>query len=58
VLVGLPGVLDDGTLEGEGLVDFQGSNVLGHEAAGVGLDNELEVTGLFWGIVSRGTGLC
>jgi hypothetical protein len=45
VLVGLPGVLGKGTLEGQALVDVHGVQVLGHGATGVGLDHELEVAG-------------
>jgi len=46
VLVGLPGVLDNGALERKALVNIQRVNVLGHGAIGVGLDNKLEEAGL------------
>lgn len=45
VLVGLPGVLGEGTLERQALVDVHGVQVLGHGATRVGLDHELEVAG-------------
>lgn len=45
VLVGLPGVLDNRSLERQALVDIHGVQVLGHGAAGVSLDDELEVAG-------------
>lgn len=47
MLVGLPGVLDDRTLHRQSLVNVEGVDVLGHGAIGVGLDNELEVSGNF-----------
>lgn len=43
VLVGLPGVLDDGTLERQALVDIHGVDVFRHRAVGVSLDDQLEV---------------
>lgn len=45
VLVGLPGVLGEGALEGKALVDVHRVEVLGHGAIGIGLDHELEVAG-------------
>lgn len=45
MLVGLPGVLGEGALERQALVDVHGVQVLGHGAARVGLDHELEVAG-------------
>lgn len=45
VLVGLPGVLDNGALEGEALVDVHRVDVLRHGTAGVGLDDKLKVAG-------------
>lgn len=50
VLVGLPGVLGDGALEVELVVDLQAVDVLGHRTVGVGLDDELEVAGLVCGV--------
>lgn len=46
VLVGLPRVLDDRALEGQGLVDVQGVDVLGHGSIGIDLDDEIKVAGL------------
>lgn len=45
VLVCLPRVLDNRSLEGQALVDVHGVDVLGHRAAGVSLDDELKVAG-------------
>jgi len=46
VLVGLPGVLDDGALEGQGLIDGQRVDVLRHGSIGVDLDDEFKEAGL------------
>lgn len=46
VLVGLPGVLGDGALHLERLAGGHVVHVLGHDAAGVALDDEVEVAGL------------
>lgn len=46
VLVGLPGVLGDGALHLERLAGGHVVHVLGHDATGVALDDEVEVAGL------------
>lgn len=47
VLVGLPGVLDDRTLEVQALADVHAVQVLGHGSVGVDLDDKVDVTGGF-----------